>query len=81
MQKIQSRKTRKRIAKIEAAIQSHQNNIARLYAFSEGRLTLEDRKYRRTQEDEARMHWTIKNLTDQLVLLQVELTTLLKYGA
>lgn len=74
-------KTRKRIAKIEATIRYHQRNIADLLAFAEGRKSLPGRDYQRTNEDDERMHWTINNLNTQLMLLQVELNTLLEYGA
>jgi hypothetical protein len=76
-----SKKTLTRIMQIENAIKMHQNNITNLYAYSSNRLTLRETKYRRTKEDEICMRWTIQNLTEQLILLQNELATLLEYGA
>ena len=71
-----SRKTFNRIQQIKRQLRCHEKNIERLYFFSKG-----DAALTRKKMDDHRMRWTIKNISDQMQLLRLELTVLMEYGA
>ncbi|MDX1901870.1 MAG: hypothetical protein SFW66_07710 [Gammaproteobacteria bacterium] len=85
-------KTLERIEAVQFDIASYQESIKRLHDFAEGRITLNGTgctyravqralNHKRTQEDEDRMQWTLKNIKTQMALLERELEVLLEYGA
>lgn len=83
-----SHKTIKRILEVRHAISCHYENIARLHAFKEGRISLKGKgytsgveNYQRTAADEKRFSWSVNNLKQQLALLEHELAVLIEYGA
>lgn len=74
-----SRKTATRIRHIETEINGYKKSIARLYDCAIG-VKLKGLQYQRTQEDETRMQWTLKNIRTQMEILQHELMALQEYG-
>jgi|GEM_PF-3754589 len=87
-----SKKTLERIEEIQKHIAGYQESVRLLHAFAEGRETLVGKgcteravqkflNYQRTQEDDERMQWTLKNIKRQIALLERELMILLEYGA
>lgn len=83
-----SEKTKKRIDEVKANLNSYRESIELLNGYAEGRLTLKGGDYcdraacvKRTPEDDERYHWTLKNIKTQMILLERELETLLRYGS
>ena len=76
-----SRKTLERITEVQTHIQYYQESIALLHASFKGKVKLQGKQHKRTQEDNLRMQWTLKNIGSQIQLLQHELTVLQEYGA
>jgi hypothetical protein len=81
MKKKQAKKTLQRIAEINTQVKYHKENIRRLQTFADGDLKIKGAKHQRTPDDEKRCHWTLQNITAQVVLLQHELAVLRQYGA
>lgn len=81
MKSCKSSKTLERITAVQKRIQCYQESIALLHASCKGELKLQSRPYKRTQEDNLRMQWTLRNIELQIQLLQHELTVLQEYGA
>lgn len=81
MKNRKSRKTLERITEVETHIHYYQESIALLHASVKGELKLQGKQHKRTQQDDMRMQWTLKNIGSQIQLLQHELTVLQEYGA
>ncbi len=80
--------TRNRIDEIKVDLNSYQESIELLHGYAEGRLTIKGGDYcdraafiKRKAEDDERYHSTLKNLRMQILLLEHELETLMRYGA
>ena len=83
-----SQKTRERIDEIKVNLESYHDSINLLHGYAEGRLTMKGGDYcdraaliKRKPEDDERYLWTLKNLKMQMLLLERELETLMRYGA
>ena len=83
-----AQKTQTQIENIKSRLSAHRKNIKLLHSFYMGgelfngnNVSLPVVKYGSIQKCEKRYRWTVKNLTDQIASLELELALLMEYGA
>jgi len=84
---IKSKKTLKQIEQIKNDLQSYRENIASLHDDTEGKMEVSGddycdkaAHYRRSEVEDQRYFWTLKNIKIQMAFLEYELKVLSKYG-
>lgn len=86
-EKVVVTKTQKRIDEIESTLKSHKSSIRLLNKYAKLRAPSKKHnsaprivKFNSLPKSEACFRWTIKNLTDQTLKLEIELAILKQYG-